>query len=143
MTSTSIFQYSSCCTYMTINCLQKSQTVGFSIEYWKKWIALKFPLTFLKGKNIQLHKNVLICIHYNPCKRPYDLLICNNPHYPIDPVMGRCISTDHRFAYKALRIAVYAYPVIFMKLSIITFLKSEWEFQFYPIFPLFSTKTHS
>ena len=41
------------------------------------------------------------------------------------------------------RIAVYADPVIFIKLSILAFLKSEWEFQCYPIFPLFSGKTHS
>ena len=41
------------------------------------------------------------------------------------------------------RIAVYADPVIFMKLSIFAFSKSEWEFQCYPIFPLFSPKTHS
>ncbi len=30
-------------------------------------------------------------------------------------------------------IAMYADPVIFMKLSIFAFLKSEWEFQCYPI----------
>ena len=34
-------------------------------------------------------------------------------------------------------------PVISMKLSIFAFLKSKWEFQCYPIFPLFSAKTHS
>ncbi len=41
------------------------------------------------------------------------------------------------------RIAVYADPVIFMKLSIFAFLKSEWEIQCYPIFPLFFAKTHN
>ena len=37
---------------------------------------------------------------------------------------------------------MYAESVIFMKLSIFAFLKSEWEFQCYPIFLLLSTKTH-
>ena len=51
-------------------------------------------------------------------------------------------------AYKQIiglltRIAVYAGPDIFLKLSIFAFLKSQWEFQCYPIFPLFSAKTHS
>ena len=41
------------------------------------------------------------------------------------------------------RIAVYADPVIFMELSIFALLKSEWEFQCYPNFPLFPAKTHS
>ncbi len=40
------------------------------------------------------------------------------------------------------RIALYVDPVIFMKLSIFAFLKSEWRFQCYPILPLFSAKTH-
>ncbi len=39
------------------------------------------------------------------------------------------------------RIAVYADPVIFMKLFIFAFSKSEWGFQCYPVFPLFSAKT--
>ncbi len=38
---------------------------------------------------------------------------------------------------------MYADPVLFMKLSISAFLKSEWEFQCSLIFPLFSAKTHS
>ncbi len=38
---------------------------------------------------------------------------------------------------------MYADPVIFMKMSIFADLKSEWEFQCYPIFSLFSTKTQS
>ena len=37
---------------------------------------------------------------------------------------------------------MYADPVIFMKLSIFAVLKSEWEIQCCPIFPLFSPKTH-
>ena len=41
------------------------------------------------------------------------------------------------------RIAMYTDPVIFMKLSIFALLKFEWEFQCYPIFPLFYPKTHS
>ncbi len=41
-------------------------------------------------------------------------------------------------------IAVYADSVIFMKLSIFAFLKSEWTFQcyMYHIFPIFSSKKH-
>ncbi len=38
---------------------------------------------------------------------------------------------------------MYADPVILMRLSILAFLKSEWKFQWYPIFPLFAGKTHS
>ena len=38
---------------------------------------------------------------------------------------------------------MYAYPVIFMTLPILAFLKSEWEFQCYLIFPLSSAKPHS
>ncbi len=62
-------------------------------------------------------------------------------HYWFNPVIWA-------IAYQQIigsltRIAVYADPVIFMKLSIFAFLKSEWEFQCYLIFPLFSTKPHS
>ena len=39
------------------------------------------------------------------------------------------------------RIAVYADPVIYMKLPILAFSKFEWEFQYYPIFPLFPAKS--
>ena len=38
---------------------------------------------------------------------------------------------------------MYADPVLFIKLSIFAFLKSQWEFQCCPNFPLFPTKTHS
>ncbi len=38
---------------------------------------------------------------------------------------------------------MYADPDIFLKMSIFAFLKSQWEFQCYPIFSLFSAKTHS
>ncbi len=61
--------------------------------------------------------------------------------YWVDPVIW---AVAYRQIIGSLtRIAVDADPVIFVKLSILAFLKSEWEFQCYPIFPFFPGKTHS
>ncbi len=47
--------------------------------------------------------------------------------YWVDPVI-RAIAYQ-QIIVSLTRIAMYADPVIFMKLSIFAFLKSEWEFQ--------------
>ena len=61
--------------------------------------------------------------------------------YWVDPVIW---ALEYQQIIGSLtRIAVYADPVIFMKLSILAFLKSEWEFQCYPVFPLFFSKSNS
>ncbi len=61
-------------------------------------------------------------------------------HYWINPVIWAV--AYQQIIGSLTRIAVYADPVLFMKLSIFAFLKSEWYFQCYLIFPLCSAKTH-
>ena len=61
--------------------------------------------------------------------------------YWVNPVIW--VGAYEQIIGSLTRIAVYADPDIFMKLCIFAFLKSGWEFQCYPIFPLFSAKTHS
>ncbi len=61
--------------------------------------------------------------------------------YWVDPVIW---ALEYQKIIGSLtRIAVYADPVIFMWLSILAFLKSEWEFQCCRVFPLFFSKSNS
>ena len=61
--------------------------------------------------------------------------------YWVNPIT--CAVAYQQIIGSLTRIAVYADPDMFLKLSIFAFLKSQWEFQCYPIFPLFSATTHS
>ena len=64
-------------------------------------------------------------------------------HYSLLGQSITCAVAYQQILGSLTRIAVYAVPDIFMKLSIFAFFKSQWEFPCYTNFPLFSTKTHS